>query len=80
MKNITITLDEETAAWVRVQAAERGSSVSRLVGELLRGQMAEARAYDEAMQRFLARPPARLKRRGTEYPTRDALHDRPDLR
>jgi len=80
MKNITITLDEDTAAWVRVQAAERNTSVSRLVGEMLRGQMAEARAYDEAMERFLARPPVRLKRRGTDYPTRDAVHDRSNLR
>ena len=33
MKNITITLDAETAAWVRTQAAEQNKSVSRLVGE-----------------------------------------------
>src|SRR5690242_7116159 len=30
MKNITITLDEKTAAWVRIYAAEQGMSVSRL--------------------------------------------------
>ena len=35
MKNITITLDEETAAWVRIQAAEQNKSVSRFVGEHL---------------------------------------------
>jgi hypothetical protein len=29
MKNITITLDPETAAWIRVQAAEKNMSVSR---------------------------------------------------
>src|SRR4029079_12497948 len=29
MKNITITLDPETAAWVRVHAAEQNKSVSR---------------------------------------------------
>jgi hypothetical protein len=32
MKNITITLDPETAAWVRVQAAEQNLSVSRFIG------------------------------------------------
>jgi hypothetical protein len=29
MKNVTITLDEETAQWVRVQAAIQETSVSR---------------------------------------------------
>jgi hypothetical protein len=35
MKNITITLDEETAAWARVYAAQRNMSLSRYVGEVL---------------------------------------------
>jgi plasmid stability protein len=39
MKNITITLDEKTAAWVRVHAAKQGKSASRLLGELLRRHM-----------------------------------------
>ena len=30
MRNVTITLDEETARWARVEAAMRGTSVSRL--------------------------------------------------
>ena len=29
MKNVTITLDENLAAWVRVEAAKAGKSVSR---------------------------------------------------
>ena len=36
MKNVTITLDEDTAQWIRVQAANRATSVSRVVGEMLR--------------------------------------------
>ena len=36
MKNVTITLDEETAKWTRVHAAERDMSLSRFVGEVLR--------------------------------------------
>jgi hypothetical protein len=35
MKNITITLDEETARRARVRAAERNISLSRYLGELL---------------------------------------------
>lgn len=80
MKNVTITLDEETAAWARVYAAERNVSVSRLLGEMLRERMHEAREYDEAMRRFLSRQPARLKRPGERYPTRDDVHERSRLR
>ncbi|WP_376695235.1 hypothetical protein [Wenzhouxiangella sp. EGI_FJ10305] len=35
MKNVTITLDPETARWARMEAARRNTSVSRLVGEML---------------------------------------------
>lgn len=80
MKNVTITLDEEVALWARVQAAERNTSVSRLVGELLRQHMKEGQAYDVAMKRHLSCKPKRLKRRGAPYPRREELHDRSGLR
>jgi len=80
MKNVTITLDEKTATWVRVYAARHDTSVSRLIGEMLQQRMRESREYDEAMRRFLAKAPVRLKRAGTRYPTRDELHDRARLR
>ena len=80
MKNVTITLDEETAAWARVHAARRNVSLSRYVGELLRQSMRESREYEEAMRRFLDRKPVRLKRSGEHYPTREELYDRPGLR
>jgi hypothetical protein len=80
VKNVTITLDEETAAWTRIYAAQRNTSVSRLVGEILRERMRESREYDEAMRRFLAKPPVRLKRGGQRYAARDAVHDRSRLR
>lgn len=80
MKNVTITLDEETATWARVHAAERNVSLSRFVGELLRQRMRESREYDEAMRQFLARRPIKLKRPGERYPTREELYDRPGLR
>ena len=56
MKNVTITLDEEVARWVRIRAAERGTSVSRLVGELLRERMREEAVYGAATARYLSRP------------------------
>jgi len=35
MSNVTVSLDEETARWVRVEAARRDVSVSRFLTELL---------------------------------------------
>lgn len=80
MKNITITLDERTAAWVRVYAAQHNTSISRIVGELLQQRMVEGRAYDEAMRRFLSKKPVRLSRTSKAYPSRDESHDRSGLR
>jgi hypothetical protein len=39
MKNVTITLDEEVARWARICVAKQDTSLSRLVGELLREKM-----------------------------------------
>ena len=80
MKNITITLDERTAAWARVHAAQHGKSVSRLVGEMLQAHMHESREYDDAMRRWLSVKPVNLGKPGGRYPTREELHDRPSLR
>jgi hypothetical protein len=81
MKNVTITLDEETAAWARVQAAERDMSLSRLVGEMLEEKRRAASAYEDAMRAFLGRKPVKLSG-GEErpYPSRDDVHDRTRLR
>jgi hypothetical protein len=79
MRNVTITLDEETARWARVEAAHRDMSVSRLIGELLREYMRAQATYEEAMRRYLARAPVMLKDAG-RYPTREELHDRAGLR
>ena len=35
MKNVTITVEDATLEWVRIEAAKRNTSVSRLVGEML---------------------------------------------
>lgn len=80
MKNVTITLDEKTAAWARVYAAQRDMSVSRMIGEILRRQMQEDREYDEAMRRFLAKGPVKLGRPGQRYAAREEAHDRTRLR
>jgi hypothetical protein len=80
LKNITVTLDEKTAAWVRVYAARQDKSVSRFLGELLQRAMRESREYEDAMQRYLAKKPSRLNRENAPYPKREELHERSHLR
>lgn len=80
MKNVTITLDEETVRWVRIEAAKQGTSVSRMLGAMLRERRLRETSYETAAQRFLERKPAPLKKTGEHYPSRDNLHDRSLLR
>ena len=79
MRNVTITLDEETARWIRVEAAEKNTSVSRLVGLILRERMDAERTYEHAMEEYLKRRPRRLRESG-RLPLREELHDRTRLR
>lgn len=79
MKNITVTLDEKTAAWARVYAARRNMSLSRFLGEILHEKMRESREYEDAMRRFFAIKPRNLSN-GKPYPSRDELYDRKILR
>jgi len=76
MKNVTITLEEEVARWARIKAAEQETSVSRLVGEMLREHMQRDLDYEAAMRSFLARKPVPMGEPGQPYPSRDSLYDR----
>lgn len=80
MKNITVTLPEEDALWVRVRAAENGRSVSRWLADLLQGMRRKEDRYEVSMERALAIEPERLNESGKPYPSRDSLHDRDGLR
>lgn len=40
LRNVTVTLEEDVAQWARIEAARRDTSVSRLLGALLRERMA----------------------------------------
>ena len=76
MKNLTITIDEEVARWARIRAAEHDTSVSRLVGEMLREKMLDERSYQTVMEEYLSRPSKKLKQPRAKYPRREELHDR----
>jgi hypothetical protein len=76
MKNVTITLDEEVARWTRIKAADKDTSVSRLVGEMLREKMINEQSHHSSMKRYLSRKPRQLTQRGTRYPRREEIHER----
>ncbi|GIV00395.1 MAG: hypothetical protein KatS3mg014_2010 [Actinomycetota bacterium] len=80
MRNVTVTLDDETARWARIEAASRDMSLSRFIREILRERMEDRGRYEAAMRRYLTRRPAALRRETAPYPTRDELHDRAHLR
>jgi EAL domain-containing protein (putative c-di-GMP-specific phosphodiesterase class I) len=76
MKNVTITLKGEVARWVRIKAAERNITVSRLVREILQDKMHAEESYRLAMEQYLSQGPQMLKQAGTGFPRREALYRR----
>jgi len=78
MRNVTVTLDEETARWARIEAARRDLSVSSLLRELLREHMGGRESYAGAMERYLGRASGQLS--SGPRPSREELHDRAGLR
>ena len=87
MKNITVSVDDETYRLSRVRAAEAGTSVSALVRsyliELTQGEPSETRfdrlkrLQDETLAAIWARGGGL---RAEDLLTRDELHDRDALR
>jgi hypothetical protein len=80
MRNVTLTLDNETAAQAKVKAAERGMSLSRYVGEILRRELRSGDLYDAAYRSWRAGKPFPLAGGRRDYPKREQTYDRPVLR
>ena len=80
LKNVTVTLEEEVARWARIEAARRDTSVSRLLGDILRDQMLRGAEYEAAKNAYLSQEPGVHRRSGDPMPTREELHGRVDLR
>jgi hypothetical protein len=80
MRNVTVTLDDETAHWARMEAARREISVSRLIRNLLEENMRRNRTYEVARRSFLSRPLRVINETAASYPSRDELHDRAGFR
>jgi post-segregation antitoxin (ccd killing protein) len=80
MKNVTVTLDEETFAKARIRAAERNLSLSRLMSELLARELRHDDVYEAAYRGWRAAHPFARKGPPQRYPKREELYDRPVLR
>ena len=74
MRNVTVSLDDETARWARIEAARQDTSLSRFVGRVLRERMAGSGDYEQALQSYLSRGPAALREADQSYPSRDEVH------
>ena len=48
MKNLTITVDDSVLEWARIEAARRGASVSRMVGDFMAEMQHREDAYERA--------------------------------
>ena len=48
MKNLTITVDDGVLEWARIEAARRGTSVSRMVGDFMAEMQQREDAYERA--------------------------------
>ena len=71
VKNVTITVDDTALEWVRVEAAKRNTSVSRLVGEMLQEKMQLADAYQRALHDWQAKERPWCSN-GNTYPCRNS--------
>jgi hypothetical protein len=80
LKNVTVTLDEETARWARIEAARADMSVSRFIGEMLKERRDRSSDYDAARARYFSQEPGIHRQPGLTLPGRDGLHDRARLR
>ena len=62
LKNVTITVEEETLKWARHQAADHGTSVSKLVGEMLTREMRRSGSYWKAFEEWKKLKPFPMSR------------------
>ncbi len=75
LKNVTITLSPEAALWARKQAAEKNTSVSRFVGQMIEEKMGRDEAYWAAYRRWKSFGPLDID--AANRLTREEANERP---
>ena len=73
-KNVTVTFPEDVARWLRVRAAESGSSASKWLAELSESMKRREDGYKMAMEQALEIELEELNAGGEPYPSRESLH------
>jgi hypothetical protein len=74
LKNLTITADERVLRWARREAAEKGISVSKLVGQMIEREMRRTDAYWQAFERWKKIKPVPMT--GPLKMSREEAHER----
>lgn len=76
MKNITISLEDALAKWVRIFAAQHELSISKMIANLLREKMLGGSSYEKAKNDFLKKPAKTLRSSVKQaYPKRSELYE-----
>jgi hypothetical protein len=78
LRNVTVTLEEPVARWARIEAARKDTSVSQLLGAILKERMLDNDGYEKAMRRALTRKA--FPKTDRRYLSREETHDRSGLR
>ncbi|MFY9910877.1 MAG: hypothetical protein WCF22_00900 [Candidatus Sulfotelmatobacter sp.] len=78
LRNVTVTLEEDVARWARKKAVRQDTSVSRLLGGILKERLKEKDGYEAGMRRALARKP--FLKTDSRYLSREEVHNRSRLR
>lgn len=74
--NVTLSIESDLLREAKVLAAQRGTSVSRMLSEELERLVRQDRAYDAARRRALARLDRGWDLGWTPPASRDELHQR----
>jgi hypothetical protein len=79
-QNITLAIDQDLLKKARAHAARRGTSISAMLAYELQKIIARETAYEQARAKALDRLRSPFRLGGGTRPSREALHDRQDLR
>jgi hypothetical protein len=79
MKNVTISMDEDTANWARVEAARAGQSLSSWVGVQLAKLKGGASDFETDLVAILQTPRSAMSDGGRTF-NREEIYDRPVMK
>jgi plasmid stability protein len=76
MRNLTITIDNETLKKARIRALEQGTSVNALLRDFLEAYSGVRVEQKNAVKNIIAFSRSSSSRRGNSRWTRESLHER----